>query len=50
VAIDQSGVYLTHNQNFIDCDFATPWLARELVTDDFSERLRKAIMELTDRG
>jgi len=46
VAIDQSGVYLTHDQAFVDCDFARPWLARELVTEDFPPRLRKAIMDL----
>lgn len=50
VVIDQSGVYLTHDQTFVDCDFARPWLARELVTDDFPNRLRKAIIELTARA
>jgi hypothetical protein len=47
VVIDQSGVYLTHDQNFVDCDFERPWLARELVIDDFSSRLRNAIVGLT---
>lgn len=47
VVIDQSGVYLTHDQTFVDCDFARPWLAREGVTGDFPEHLRKAIIDLT---
>lgn len=50
VVIDQSGVYLTREQTFVDCDFARPWLARELITDDFPSRLRKAIIELTGRA
>lgn len=50
VAIDQSGVYLTHDQAFVDCDFERPWLARKLVIDDFRPRLRNAIIGLTGRA
>lgn len=49
VVIDQSGVYLTHDQAFVECDFGEPWLARKQVTDDFPTRLRSAVMGLTDR-
>lgn len=49
VVIDQSGIYLTHAQSFINCDFAKPWLPRELVIEDFPHRLRGAIIELIDR-
>ncbi|WP_157531258.1 hypothetical protein [Mycobacterium sp. IS-1496] len=50
VVVDQSGVYLTHDQTFVDCGLTRPWLARERVTDDFAPSLRKAIMELTDKA
>jgi hypothetical protein len=50
VAIDQSGIFLTHDQRFVDCDFQRPWLARERVIDDFPPRLRTAIIGLTERA
>lgn len=50
VAIDQSGIFLTHDQRFVDCDFQRPWLARERVIDDFPPRLRSAIIELTEKA
>ena len=45
IVIDQSGVYLTHDQQFVDCDFERPWLSREGVTRDFVADLRRAVSD-----
>ena len=46
VVIDQSGVFLTRDQTFIDCDLPRPWLPREQLESDFAPRLRTTIASL----
>lgn len=48
--IDQSGLYITHDSNFVDCNFHQPYLKRVEITQKVLKNAKKDLLTLISEG